>query len=59
MYKIQRSYSIGSMDSDTDCIVASLNLEGITNNYNTSNHLALHKQISSIPFLNVTYKPST
>ena len=32
---LQRSYSIESMDSDTDCIVASLNLEGITNNCNT------------------------
>ena len=28
---LQRSYSIESMDSDADCIVASLNLEGITN----------------------------
>ena len=32
---LQKSYSIESMDSDTDCIVASLNLEGITNNYKT------------------------
>ena len=32
---LQRSYSIESMDSDTDCIVASLDLEGITNNYKT------------------------
>ena len=30
---LQRSYSIESMDSDTDRIVASLNLEGRTNNY--------------------------
>ena len=32
---LQRSYSIESMDSDTDHIVASLDLEGITNNYET------------------------
>ena len=32
---LQRSYSIESMDCDTDGIVASLDLEGITNNYNT------------------------
>ncbi len=32
---LQRSYSIESMDSDTDHIVASLDLEGITNNYKT------------------------
>ena len=32
---LQRSYDIESMDSDTDCIVANLNLEGIRNNYNT------------------------
>ena len=55
---LQRSYRIESMDCDTDCIVASLDLEGITNNYKTWNHLAVRKQMSSIPFLNVTYKPS-
>ena len=55
----QNPYSIESMDSDTDSIVASFDLEGITNNYKTWNHLAVHKQMSSIPFLNVTYKPST
>ena len=32
---LQRSYSIESMDSDTDRIVASLDLEGITNYCNT------------------------
>ena len=32
---LQRSYSIESMDSDTNRIVASLDLEGITNNYKT------------------------
>ena len=31
----QRSYSIESMDTYTDCIVAILDLEGITNNYKT------------------------
>ena len=53
-----RFYGIESMDSDTDHIVASLDLEGITNNNNTWNHLAVHKQMSSISFLNVTDKPS-
>ena len=32
---LQRSYSIERMDSDTDYIVANLDLEGITNNYET------------------------
>ena len=32
---LQRTYSIESTDSDMDCIVASLNLEEIINNYNT------------------------
>ena len=32
---LQRSFSIESMDSDTDCIFASLDLEAITNNYKT------------------------
>ena len=32
---LQRSYSIESMDSDTDRIVSSLDLEGITNNCKT------------------------
>ena len=50
---LQRSYSIESMDSDTESIVANLNLEDITNNYNTWNHLTVHKQISLIS-LNVT-----
>ena len=53
-----RSYSIESMDNDTEHTVASLNLEGVTNN-KTWNHLAVCKQMSSIPFLNVTYKSST
>ena len=39
----QRSHCVKSMDSDTDHIVASLDVEGITNNYNTWNHLAMHK----------------
>ena len=40
---LQRSYSIESMDSDTDCIVSSLDLEGITNNCKTWNHLTVCK----------------
>ena len=51
---LQRLYSIESMDSDTDHIVSSLNLKGITNNYKTGNHLAVYKQMSSILFLNIT-----
>ena len=47
---LQRSYSIESMDSDTDSIVASLDLEGITNNYKTWNHLTVCKQMNSILF---------
>ena len=47
---LQRSYSIESMDSDTDRIVASLDLEGITNNYKTGNHLTVCKQMNSILF---------
>ena len=43
---LQRSYSVESMDSDTAHIVASLDLEGITNNYNAWNHLAVCKQMS-------------
>ena len=31
---LQRTYSIESMDSDTDCIVVSFNLEEVLNNYN-------------------------
>ena len=41
------------MDSDTDRIVASLNLEQILNNYNTWNRLTVGKLISSLTFLNV------
>ena len=40
---LQRSYSIESMDSDTDRIVSSLDLEGITNNCKTWNHLTVCK----------------
>ena len=36
---LQRTYSIESMDSDTDRVVANLNLEEILNNYNTWNYL--------------------
>ena len=32
---LQRSCSTESMDSNTDCVVVSFNLEGITNNYKT------------------------
>ena len=49
---LQRTYSIESMDSDTDRVVASLNLEEIIKNYNSWNHLTVGKLISSVPFLN-------
>ena len=47
---LQRTYSIESMDSDTDRVVASLNLEEIIKNYNTWNHLTVGKLISSTTF---------
>ena len=43
---LQRTSCIESMDSDTDCIVANLNLDEILNNYNT------WKLKSSLSFLN-------
>ena len=47
---LQGSYSIESMNSDTDRVVVSLDLEGITNNCKTWNHLAVCKQMNSILF---------
>ena len=44
---LQRTYCMESMDSDTDRVVASLNLEEIIKNYNTWNHLTVGKLISS------------
>ena len=55
---LQRSYCIENMDHDTDHIVASLDQEGITNNYNTWNHGCVQTDERNL-FLNVTYKPST
>ena len=49
---LQRSYSIESIDCDTDCIVTSLNLE-VLNNYNTWNHLIVGSLINPHTFLNV------
>ena len=46
----QSTYSIESMESDTDRVVASLNLEEIIKNYNTWNHLTVGKLTSSITF---------
>ena len=43
---LQRTYSIESMDSNTDHIVASLNLEEVLNNYNTWNYLTVGQLIS-------------
>ena len=50
---LQRTYITESMESDTDHIVASLNLEEIINNYNTWNHLIVDKLISSLTFFNI------
>ena len=50
---LQRTYNIESMDSDTDCIVASLILEKVSNNYATWNYLTVGQLISLLPFLNV------
>ena len=50
MKPLQRTYSIESIDSDTDCVVASLNLEEIIKNYNTWNYLTVGKLISSVTF---------
>ena len=47
---LQRTYSIESMDCNTDCVIARLNLEEIIKNYNTWNHLTIGKPISSITF---------
>ena len=47
---LQRTYSIESMNSDTDCIVASFNLEEIINSNNSWKHLTIGKLISSFTF---------
>ena len=41
------------MDSDTNCIVASLNVEEVLNNYNTWNYLTVDQLISLLTFLDV------
>ena len=55
---LQRSFSIESMENNTSHIVASLDLESITNNYKILNYLAVRKQIRLISFFKC-YKPST
>ena len=47
---LQRTYNIEIMDSDTDHIFANLNLEEIINDYNSSNHVGVGKQISLLSF---------
>ena len=42
---LQRTHTIESLDSDTDCVVASLNLEEIIKNYNTWNYLTVGQHI--------------
>ena len=49
----KRTYRIESMDSDTDRVVSSLNLEEMINNYNTWNQLTVGKALSSTTYLNV------
>ena len=41
------------MDSNTDRVVASLNLEEVLNNYNTWNYLTVGQLISLLIFLNL------
>ena len=41
------------MDSNTDHVFASLNLEEVLNDYNTWNYLTVGKLLSSLAFLNV------
>ena len=43
------------MDSDTDRILALLNLEEVLNNYNTWNYLTVGQLISLLSFLNVNF----
>ena len=47
---LQRTYSIESMDSDTDHIVACINREEVLNNDNTWHHLTVSKLIGSLIF---------
>ena len=47
---LQRTKSIESMDSESECIVASPNLEEVLNYYNTWNHLIVGKLISKLSF---------
>ena len=49
----KKNYSMESMDSKTDRIVSSLNLEAILNNYNIWNHLTVGKLKCPLTFLNV------
>ena len=41
---LQISYSIESIDSDSDCVITNFNLEDI-DNYNTWNHLTVCKHM--------------
>ena len=50
---LRRTFSIESIDSDTDRIVASLNLEEVLNDYNTWNYLIVSQLTSSLTVLNV------
>ena len=52
---LQRTYSIESMDNDTDRVVASLNLDEIIKNYDTWNHFTAGKLISSITYAKLNY----
>ena len=50
---LRKTYNIESMDSDTDHVVTSLNLEEVLNNFNTWNYSTVGQLISSLTFLNV------
>ena len=52
---LQRSLSIKNMDSDSNHLVANLNLEDIINNYNMWSCV---QTVKLNLFLNFTYKPS-
>ena len=52
---LQRTYSIESMDSDTDRLVASLNLEEIIKNYNTWNHLTVGNHFFKLLIAYISY----
>ena len=47
---LNRSYSIESMDSETDRIFVNSNLKDVLKNFNSCGHLTVCKQMSTISF---------